>query len=378
MAGRSSNGEGSIRKRRNDGLWEARVTVGDSRKSIYGKSKSDVRNKMIEIQVDIANQDYLDETNMTVSQWMQTWMDDFLEARPSTVKRYDRDVRLRIIPYLGNIKLKELTTIQVQKMYRKCKDNGLSPKSIHNLHGVLHEALKKAVSLKYIKTNPCDECTLPKKPKAEMHPIVDDNTHKFLQAIKGDRYEDLFFFDIFTGLRESEACGLTWDCVDFDKGTIRVYRQLLRVGVKDGKGVFDFAPLKNDRERTIEPAVQVMEHLRRIQMKQKEYKLMTGGAYSNPKRFVFTDELGKPFHYHTMYTHFKEIVKKIGMPEARFHDLRHTYATLSIQNGSDVKTISESLGHSTVAFTMDRYGHVSNQMRKDSAERMERMIASLK
>lgn len=187
----------------------------------------------------------------------------------------------------------------------------------------------------------------------------------------------MFYFDIFTGLRESEACGLTWDCVDFEKGTIRVYRQLLKTGVVDGKGVFDFAPLKNDRERTIEPAAQVMEHLRRVQRKQKEYRLLTSGAYSNPRQFVFTDEIGKPFHYHTMYTHFKQIVKKIGMPEVRFHDLRHTYATLSIQNGSDIKTISESLGHSTVSFTMDRYGHVSNQMRRDNAERMEKLIASI-
>lgn len=377
MAGRKSNGEGSIRKR-GDGLWEARITIGDKRKSIYGKTKSEVRNKMIEIQVEVTNKDYIDETNMTVAQWMDTWMNDFLEARPSTIKRYDRDVRLRIIPCLGKIKLKELTTMQIQKMYRKCKNDGLSPKSIHNLHCVLHEALRKAVALKYIKSNPSEECTLPKNPKPEIHPIVDGNIQKFLQAIKGDRYEDLFYFDIFTGLRESEACGLTWDCVDFEKGTIRVYRQLLKTGVVDGKGVFDFAPLKNDRERTIEPAVQVMEHLRRVQRKQKEYKLLTGGAYSNPRQFVFTDEMGKPFHYHTMYTHFKQIVKRIDMPEVRFHDLRHTYATLSIQNGSDVKTISESLGHSTVAFTMDRYGHVSNQMRRDNAERMERLIASIR
>lgn len=317
---RNSNGEGSIRKR-DDGRWEARITFNDKRKSVYGKSKAEVRDKMIEVQVDIVNDVYVDESNITVSEWMEIWMADFLEARPSTIKRYERDVRLRIIPQLGRIKLKDLSTIHVQRMYRKCREEGLSAKSIHNLHGVLHEALKKAVSLKYIKANPCDECTLPKKKKPEMHPIVDDNVQKFLDAIKGDRYEDLFFFDIFTGLRESEACGLTWDCVDFEAGTIRAYRQLLKVKVVDGKGVFDFAPLKNGRERTIEPAAQVMKLLKAVQIKQKTYILKSGGAYHNPKHFVFTDEIGKPFHYHTMYTHFKTIVASIGMPEVRFHEM---------------------------------------------------------
>ena len=211
--------------------------------------------------------------------------------------------------------------------------------------------------------------------KKELQPLDEAETKLFLDAVKGHPFELLYTFTLFTGLREGEALGLTWDRIDFMRGTILVSRQLQKE--KKAGGAFLLVPLKNDKPRRITPAPWVMQLLRDRKLQQYEHKEKAGAAWSNPMNLVFTNELGGNLIPQTVVRHFKEIVTAIGRPDARFHDLRHSYAVASLRSGDDIKTVQGNLGHATAAFTLDVYGHVTNQMQEASAVRMEAYIKGI-
>ena len=185
-----------------------------------------------------------------------------------------------------------------------------------------------------------------------------------------------------TGLRESEALGLTWDCVNFKRGTILIEKQLLKKPLKDG-GICFSSP-KNGRARSIMPAPFVMDLFREQKARQDRYKKIAGNCWEDwkdaakPKcRLVFTTITGSYISPGTMRVHFKKLAQEIGCPDARVHDLRHTYAMVSLENGDDIKTVQGNLGHATAAFTLDVYGHVSDRMKKESSSRMEEFLRAL-
>lgn len=375
MPHRKSNGEGHIRQRK-DKLWEAQLFINGKRKSIYGKTKTEVRKKMTETQAQYDAGEYTEASSITLAEWADIWLTDYMMGkRDSTIAQYTMYVNKHILPTLGKVPLQKLTAPQIQHLYNAlCKD--MEPKTVKNIHGILHGMLEKAIKIGYLRYNPTAPCELPKIIRKEMHPILDDRLPRFLEAIKGHRYEKLFYVAVFTGMRESEIIGLTWNCVNFEHGTIRLYRQLLKV--RGGHGAYEFGPLKTRQERLFKPAPQVMEVLKEVRRQQATWKLRCGEAWHNPSDLVFTHEDGSHLCSDSVYGCFKRVVTKIGMPEVRFHDLRHTFITLSVENGTDFKTISETVGHATVAFTQDRYGHVSNAMMDNAAERMERLISGLK
>jgi integrase len=198
----------------------------------------------------------------------------------------------------------------------------------------------------------------------------------FLEAIKGDEYEYLFFVALLTGMRKGEVMGLTWDVVDFARGTILINKQLQRPRV--GDGTCQLVSTKNGKSRKLKPAKEVMNALYRVKKQQMTWQLKNGESFQNSMNLVFTHELGGYLNPNTVYNHFKEIVKRIGAPELRFHDMRHSYAVASLQIGDDVKTVQSNLGHATAAFMLDVYGHVTDQMKEESANRMERFIHIVK
>lgn len=377
----NARGSGTIRQRK-DGTWEARYTVGRDpgtgkqlQKSLYGKTKAEVAQKLRKITSDIDQGLYTEPSKLTVGRWFDMWIAEYLGGvKDTTREQYRYQLRVHIRPRLGSVKLSALTAPMIQRMYNDAQAAGLSAKSVRNLHGVVHHALDKAVKLGYIKTNPCAACELPRVVKKEMQTVAGEHLARFLQAIKGNAYEDLMFVTVFCGLRQGEVMGLTWDCVDFDRGQITISKQLQKERREGGGGEYRFVPLKNDKQRTLTPAPEVFNVLRRTQVAQLETRLKAGGAWENPMNLVFTRPLGNHLSSRTVYNNFKRIAQEIGLPDVRFHDLRHTYATLSLQNGDDIKTVSENLGHATVAFTLDVYGHVTEKMKQESASRMQSLI----
>ena len=380
-----ANGEGSIRQR-NKNLWEARYTVGTDengkpiRRSVYGKTQAEARKKLNAVVNDIDNGVYVAPDEMTVAEWYDIWMKEYNgNVKDSTRSQYEYQGRCHIKPMIGNRKLQKITAPILQKFINDSynEGDGLSPKSCRNLHGVLHKLFNQAVLCGYIKHNPVSAVQLPRVEKKEMHFLSGNTLEAFLAEIKGKAYENLLFCDVFTGLRESEIIGLTWDCVDFENGTIRIEKQFKRERQPKGGNKYRFDTLKNGKTRVISPAPAVFDCLKRERAEQAKNRLKYGSSYSNEHNLVFTNEIGGHLSPVTVYGCFKRRVEAIGCPEVRFHDLRHTHAVIRIQNGDDFKTISEDMGHATVAFTMDVYGHVSDKMKRDSADRMQKFINSM-
>lgn len=377
------NGEGTIKKRKS-GIWEAQYVAGRDkngkliRRSIYSRSQGELSKKLTSLTNDLNTGLYIAPDQITVKEWFDLWTSEYLgSVKESTKAQYDYQKRIHIVPALGDIPLQKLTAPMIQRFYNNKLACGLSPKSIKNLHGIMHRSLNQAVLCQYLKVNPCLACQLPRVEKKEMKTITGDDLKAFLKEIKGKPFEDELYFAVFTGMREAEIVGLTWDCVDFDKQIIRVVKQLKRERKFSGKNEYVFDTLKNGKTRIVSPAPAVFNLLKRVRSKQMENKLMSRNCFQNEYNLVFTDELGEHISTSTMYHAFKARATAIGLPDLRFHDLRHSFATISLENGDDIKTVSENLGHATVAFTLDVYGHVTDKMRKDSAERMQKYIASM-
>lgn len=390
---RAAQGTGTIRKKtvtRNGKpyeFWEARYTVGRDpgtgkqiQRSISGKTQKEVAQKLKAVLRDLDTGLYTEPSKMTVGQWLDTWLAEYVEpsCKPLTLSTYESRIRTRLKPALGSIKLTELSTTQIQTF---CNDlirkEGLSPKTVKNTHGILHKALAQATDLRYILFNPADPVKLPRIERKEISPLTEAEISAFLEEIKkGEPFARLFTITLFTGMREGEICGLTWDAVDFRNGTITVKQQLQK-GKEKGADHY-LISTKSGKTRTITAAPFVMQVLKEQLFEQRKQHLQMGLAWKNQWNLVFTQEDGGYIPPQSALKHFKKVAERIGRPDARFHDLRHTYAVASLQEGDDVKTVQQNLGHATAAFTLDVYGHVSEKMKQESAARMERFIEKIK
>lgn len=408
---RRAQGTGSIYKKtvtRSGQLytyWEAQVTVGADpgtgkqiRKTFTGKTQKEVREKMQAAAVAVQEGDYFEPAKMTVAEWLDLWLKEYsADWKYKTKEKYDTVCRVHLKPALGATKLSRLTAPQIQSFYNELGRSGkvtkkkdkkgkeaerrepLSPKSIRLVHGVLSKALNTAVRVGYIKHNPAELCTTPKLEKKEIHPLSDAQVKEFVTLCGGEDYGRIYKLILFTGLREGEALGLTWDCVDFGKNELKINKQLQRQGDKDV-----LIPLKNSKPRYLTAPAFVMQLLREERVHQLEQRLAAGEiwrGWQTPEEMktglVFVKEDGSCITAAALYQRYKHLAEQIGVPDSRVHDLRHTYAVLSLQNGDNVKTVQDNLGHATAAFTLDVYGHVSEKMKEDSAARMQSYIENM-
>lgn len=376
---RNAQGGGTIRQRK-DGRWEARYTVGRDpgtgkqiQRSVYGSTQREVRQKLAQITASIDTGTYKEPCRMTLGQWLDIWQKDYLrDVKESTAALHEMQIRLHIKPAIGAIRLEALNPHDIQELYNRMSDEkGLSALTVKALHSTLHKALQQAVSNGYIRTNPTDACMLPRVEKKEITPLDAAQTAAFLKVIEGHKFERLYKLALFTGMREGEIMGLPWDAVDFDKGTITI-RQQLHPALRKGEGPYITTP-KSGKPRTITPAPFVMRLLKSQRARQAEQRLKAGPFWED-SGLVFTNERGGFLARNTMYNNFKRLAAQAGVPDARFHDLRHTYAVTALQVGDDIKTVQQNLGHHTAAFTLDTYAHVTEDMKKSSANRMEDFI----
>lgn len=376
MAKKRANGEGNIRKRK-DGRWEGRYTAGRDPetgkqifKNVLGHSQSEVKEKLKQAldqcrQIDVTKTD-----KYTVGQWMDIWFENYckMKVRPSSHQTYQGYIKNHIKPNIGKIKLNKLTTLQLQNFYGKmltsgrvdrieAKDQpkGLSPKTVRNLHNIISSALDKAVLERLIPSNPAHGRILPKQEHREMKTLPLDQLDRFFTEARHSGVFEQYYTEMATGLRRGELLGLKWSDIDYNNLTITVRRQILRLN-----GVVQEAPLKTKNSyRQISIAQDLADILKSKQ--QREYGLT---------EYVFSSPNGGPISPDSVLNMLHRVLKRVGMEEIRYHDLRHTFATLAIQNGVDIKTVSQMLGHYSAGFTLDTYAHVTPAMQKDAAAKV--------
>lgn len=402
--GRAANGDGSIRKKtvnrtgKSYQYWEARYTVGTDpvtgkqvQRTITGKTQKETAQRLRQAISELEQGSYVAPCKMTLAEWLTTWQNEYLGSiKESSRYNYKRDIELYIIPALGSVKLDALNTTQVQRLYNSltAPPRSLSAKTVKDIHGVLHSAMQQAVDSRLIKFNPTDASKLPRIVKKELRVLNEDEISAFLKEISGHTHEHLYRFALFSGMREAEMLGLTWDCIDWDRSTVTVKQQLRRHQEK-GKGYY-VSSTKNGKIRKIQLAPSAMQVLRMQRQKLEDMKLAAGELWVempmvdtpeigkvHPYDLVFRNNVGELLSYRTVYDCFKRVVSKLGIPELRLHDLRHAYTVNALNCGIDLKTISEHLGHTTPELTLNIYAHVNEQMKQASADKMERFIQGL-
>ncbi len=381
--GRAANGSGLQPRKRADGVCEVRYTAGiradgrTIRRSLYGKSSEEVAEKLRAVTASIDAHTYIEPHKMTVEAWLKIWLADYTMAiKDSTRSIYGDNVRLHIVPALGRVKLGELMPHDVQMFANRLLRGGrgaqpLAVKTVRNIVGTLSKALSEAVRLRYMAANPAAGVILPRIHGADICPLEVEEIGRFNDALPGTPGQDLLWFLLNTGCRLSEALGLRWSRVNFQRGTITIDAQMLVSRKGQGRAL---GTPKNGRARTFKPAPRVMECLKGVQRRQKEWQLKAGPAWSNLSGLVFTNEIGEGLPHNTVENWFRKTARLAGVEGHRLHDLRHTFATEALRAGVDVKSISETLGHSSVAFTLDVYAGFTEAMQDEAAARIQALL----
>ena len=374
---RRGNGEGSVYKQRN-GLWAASVTLeGGQRKYLYGKTRKEVQEKLAAT-VQQQKQGMLVATpQQTVGQFLTDWLENTFKqsVRPRTYERYEEVIRLHLVPVLGKHQLQKLSAQHVQAFYARKLKEGLSPSTVIYYHSVLHNALATAVKWGLVARNVCDLVTPPRKARFEIQPFTAEQVQRFLAASRGHKWEALFTLALATGMRQGELLGLKWQDINFATGTLQVRRVLTRIP-REGPGVRVFReeePKTEKSRRSITIASMALEALRQHRVRQLETKLRAGPLWQDHD-YVFCTLTGTYLRPNHVVDEFKKLLKKAGLPGIRFHDLRHSAATLLLSLGVHAKVVQEMLGHTQISMTMDIYSHVLPSMQQDAVSRLNELL----
>lgn len=374
MPTRRGHNEGNIKKR-SDGRWEARLSLGDgTRKSFYGDTRQEVARQLAAAQRD---RDkgllIIRDERQTLATYLTSWLDAIapnLDAR--TVESHRQHVDLHIIPTLGNLRISKLTPQQVQDLYATKIASGLSTTTVRHIHATLHKALAAALRMGIIQRNVSDLVDPPRMRKVEMTVLSRDESRRFLDATQGHMWESLFTTAIFTGMRQGELLALHWHEVDLDAARLFVRFSLQHKSVT-GEWVIKGTKTRHGR-RQIALTPQAVETLRAHRVRQNALRLKLGEAWDDGD-LVFCNNLGTPLFHSNVTGGLKKLLQRAGLPAIRFHDLRHTCATLLLSARVNPKVVSEMLGHASIAITLDIYSHVLPDMQQDAAAALAALLA---
>lgn len=376
--GKRGNGEGSISRRKN-GSWRAEYAVytaeGRKRKTVYGKTRAEVAKKLNRALADSEDGLFFDDEGLRVGEYLERWLESSVRGNvsPRTYTNYRLQVRRHLVPALGRIKLRYLTPYKVQGLYHSKLDSGLSNASVRYTHAVLHRALRQAVKWSLVPRNVAEAVDPPRVRREEITPLSPDQSRAFLAAAEGDRYEALYVVALTCGLRQGEVLGLKWSDVDLEARTMRVSRQVQR---HRDRGGLVFAEPKNASRRTVPLTGTAAEALRRHGRRQAEERVRVGSLYED-MGLLFASETGTPLDAQNVVNRsFKPLLKRAGLPSIRFHDLRHTCATLLLAKGVHPKLVQTLLGHASIGITMDLYSHWAPAMGDQVAAAMEDVLRS--
>ena len=376
MSRKRGNGEGTIHRRK-DGGWCAQYTVytaeGRKRKTLYGGTRAEVAKKLAKALSDREGGLVFDSGNITVGEYLDRWLVECVKGtvRESTFERYEYAIRPHIKPALGRVKLKSLTPAHARGFYREKLDTGLASATVHKMHVVLHKALDQAVADGLIPRNVTDAIKVPRVDREEINPLTSEEANHLIESARNDRLEALYILAIHTGLRQGELLALKWEDLDLEARTLRVRRTLTYAG-----GKYSLAEPKTKKSRrtvrlTTGAVAALQGHLKR-QMGEMD-------RLSSPYRpggLVFANETGGTINPSNLRNRsFARLLKRAGLPtNTRFHDLRHTCATLLLSRNVNPKIVSEMLGHANIAITLDTYSPVLPDMQEKAAKALEEAL----
>jgi len=275
---------------------------------------------------------------------------------------------------LGKLPLQKLTGQHLQRLYAEKLDSGLSSTTVSAIHSMLHTALDNAIKLGILTRNACEAVSPPRKVHKEMKPLHPEQVRQLLEVAKGHPQETLFILALATGMRRGELLGLKWQDINFERSVLQVQRALTRMPT--GLGYKETEPKTRKSRRSIVLTAFAMEALKKHQARQLEMKKAAGDAWEEHD-YVFCTAAGKHLHPgHDVLEELKKLLKKAGLPDIRFHDLRHSTATLLLSKGIHPKVVQEILGHSEISMTLDTYSHVLPTMQKAAMEELNDLFES--
>ena len=380
MARKRKSGTGTIRQRK-DGRWEGRAVVGyddkglPKTKNVLAKTKHECQEKLTKLMetVGSAKSEKIC-ADMPFGEWMDFWYQTYIKSglRPATQSTYESTIYQHIIPQLGKILLCQLTQKDLQQFYAHLKKEGrlvrteqfgkgLSDRMVRMCHAKCRAALDQAVQENLIRTNPAVGCKLPPKRSREMQVLSRQELQRFLMQAKADGYFELFLLDLSTGLRRGELLALQWSDLDLDTGTLSVTKQVYEV---NGKMQLSVPKTKASIRKLVLPPA-VVEVFREYRKTAKSRWL-----FPSPKN------LDMPLTPGSMLRRLHIILERAGCKQIRFHDLRHTFATMALENGMDIKTLSAMLGHVSAATTLDIYTHITGDMLSEAAAKIDRGLGN--
>ena len=383
MSKRRANGEGNIRKRK-DGRWEGRYTAGYDPdtgkriiKNVLGKTQAEAKAKLAAAQQECEMLDVTRTDEYTVATWLRNWYELYAQPniRTATADRYKLMIETYTIPRIGKIKLKKLTSRDLQKLYKDLMehgrvnhrsghgDPGLSSTTVRSVHLMLHSAFERAVKERLIPRNPTDDCIAPKVQKVEMKTLRPEHLKSYLDAADARGVLPMFYLELVSGLRKGELVALLWDDLDIQNRTISVSKQY----IKNPSGKLTLSRPKTETS------------VRRVSIPQEAVDLLIREHEKHPDNpYMFpSSTTGEMYYPDSVVKLHEKILKDAGLEHIRFHDLRHTFATLALQNGVDIKTVSSMLGHYDAGFTLRTYTHATRQMQDQAAETMGNFMAQV-
>jgi integrase len=372
MAKRRNRGEGSIFQKP-DGTWRAQVCHQGQRLSHSAATRAECMAWVQSTQTEVGQGWNLKGAKTTVEDYTTYWMALVkTRIRASTLAGYETVIRNHIVPRLGQKTLKDLTPDGIDQFYADLLAEGVGIHTIRMCHRTLHVMLEKAEKYSYILRNPAHGATVPKAPETEMSVLDEEQVNRFLMAASGTRYEVLFRLAVTTGMRQGELFGLKWADISWQRGVLYLRRQVHRV---PGVGLQFSEPKTKAGKRTIKLGEGMLQALREHKLQQDLERTTAGNRWKNDD-LVFTSKFGGPMDQSNVRREFYAILEMAGLPKMRFHDLRHTAASLLLNNNIPVLVVSRILGHSKPSVTLDIYGHLYNEMQDDAARLMDSMTTS--
>jgi len=361
-------------RKRDDGRWEGRIVVGHKESGdpifryVSAGSQKELMNKLRRDMEEYRAVELTEGSQMTLAEWLDRWLEEYMAPtiRESSLSGYRRYIDCHIKPRLGYKKISRVTTDDVRRLYRELEEEGrledhpeyghrLSTTTVRKIHGVFHQAMGTAMREGLIARNPTEGIALPKKKPPMMKILNNEQLERFMKEIKKDKvWHDFFYTELTTGLRRGEICGLMWSDFDEKKGTLSIRRT---VHIREG-GCLTMGETKTGQGRRI------------ITLPPSTAQLLTERKKDSYSQWIFPNPLHpeRPTNPGGAYSHLKLLLKRAGLPDIRFHDLRHTFATHALTSGVDAKTLSGILGHTKASFTLDTYTHVTGDMHRRAAE----------